>query len=121
MTTCVQFEPPFVLTPATWPREPPFDQRSCCHAPTMLPWFAGLTSIQGSTSLFGTLVPVWPATLSGVHPANGEAPETGMRGPTLVKSPASAGFPTTLTTTPPATAIVGRQARLQPSLTTFYV
>src|SRR5262245_33856952 len=34
MTTFVQWLPPSVLTPATSPRAPPLDQRSCCQMPT---------------------------------------------------------------------------------------
>jgi hypothetical protein len=51
--TCVQLPPPFVLTPATRPRAPPFDQRSCCHVATMFSGSVGLTSTHGSTSVFG--------------------------------------------------------------------
>ncbi|MGI8478984.1 MAG: hypothetical protein ACR2M2_03880 [Gaiellaceae bacterium] len=53
-----QLAPPFVVNPATSPREPPFDQRSCCQTPIMLAGFDGLTSIQGSTSLPTYAVPV---------------------------------------------------------------
>jgi hypothetical protein len=74
--TIVQLAPPFIVTPATFPREPPFDQRSCCQTPIMLSAFAGLTSIHGSTSLLMYAVPLWPLTLSSVQPMNGVAPET---------------------------------------------
>ena len=90
MVTCAQLEPPSALTPATWPLLPPFDQRSCCHIPTMFSSSVGLTSIQGSTSLFGNTSPDWPGTSSAVQAANGLVPETWTRGP-AVKSVAAAG------------------------------
>ena len=50
ITTDVHDTPPFRLTPATSPRDPPSDQRSCCQKATMLFGFVGFTSTQGSTS-----------------------------------------------------------------------
>src|SRR6185295_18275165 len=44
--------PPSVEKPATRPRAPPSDHRSCCHAPIRFPGSAGLTAIDGSTSAF---------------------------------------------------------------------
>ena len=81
--TIDQLAPPFMVTPATSPREPPFDQRSCCQTPIMLFAFVGLTSIQGSTSLPMYTVPLWPAALSAVHPASGLAPDTWTSGPSV--------------------------------------
>ena len=72
-------------------RLPPLDQRSCCHIPTMFSRLVGLTSIQGSTSLFRNTSPDWPGTSSAVHAANGLVPETWTRGP-AVKSIAAAGW-----------------------------
>src|SRR5262249_60664506 len=68
--------PGLVQSPATGPRPPPFDHRSCCQPPTMLLELSGLTATIGSTSLFGTLVPGWPATPSAVHVAKRLVPET---------------------------------------------
>jgi hypothetical protein len=82
--TDVHDDPPFVLTPATSPREPPFDQRSCCQIPTRFAVLVGLTSIHGSTSLPTKTVPDCVPTASAVHPANGLAPDTWTSGP-LVK------------------------------------
>src|SRR5262249_34613092 len=76
MTPWVQWTPPSVLTPATRPRDPPFDHRSCCQPPTMLLELTGLTATIGSTSLFGTFLPGCPAALSAVHEAKGLVPET---------------------------------------------
>jgi hypothetical protein len=58
MTTSLHEMPPFVLTPATSPRDPPSDQRSCCQVATMLFVLVGFTSTQGSTSVFAKFVPV---------------------------------------------------------------
>jgi hypothetical protein len=44
--------PPSKLAAETIPREPAFDQRSCCQAAIRLRSFSGLTAIDGSTSLF---------------------------------------------------------------------
>jgi hypothetical protein len=87
MTTSLQESPPSLLTPATRPRAPPSDQRSCCHVLTMLSGFVGLTSTQGSTSVFGKFVPVCPE--SAVHDAKGLTPETFV-GVDAVKTPAQA-------------------------------
>src|SRR5919108_4991613 len=56
----------------------------------MLSLSPGLTSIQGSTSLFRYTVPDWAATLSTTQPANGLAPEVATSGPGA-NGPASAG------------------------------
>ena len=53
IATDVHDVPPFMLTPATSPREPPSDQRSCCQKPATSFGFTGLTAIHGSVSLFG--------------------------------------------------------------------
>src|SRR5262249_3074328 len=76
MTTWVQLVPPLMLTPATRPRDPPFDHRSCCQPPPMSLELRGLTPTIGWPSLFGTLVTGWPATLSAVHEAKALVPET---------------------------------------------
>src|SRR5262249_15696613 len=83
MTTDCHVVPPSKLTPATSPRDPPSDQRSCCQNATMLSGFVGFTSTHGSTSLFRNTVrwpdgslAIWPATSSAVHVANGLGPET---------------------------------------------
>src|SRR5215211_4748139 len=79
------------LAPTTLPREPPFDQRSCCHAPMMLSPLAGLTSTNGSTSLFRKFSPVWPARPQ-FDPANGLVPDTRTREPTTYElAPATCG------------------------------
>src|SRR5262249_41846411 len=82
-TTDCHVVPPSKLTPATSPRDPPSDQRSCCQNATMLFGFVGFTSTHGSTSLFRNTVrwpdgsrAIWPATSSAVHVANGLGPET---------------------------------------------
>src|SRR5262245_12976778 len=82
-TTDCHVEPPSKLTPASSPRDPPSDQRSCCQNATMLLGFVGFTSTHGSTSLFRNTVrwpdgsrAIWPATSSAVHVANGLEPET---------------------------------------------
>jgi hypothetical protein len=104
MTDCVQLEPPLKLTPATSPRAPPFDHRSCCQMPTMLSPSVGFTSIQGSTSLCRNTVPDWPATLSAVQPTNALVPETWTSGPAM-KGPAQAACgPNTAVTATTATA-----------------
>src|SRR5215510_1030637 len=106
MTTDCHVVPPSKLTPATSPRDPPSDQRSCCQNATMLFGFVGVTSTHGSTSLFRKTVrwpdgsrAIWPATSSAVHVANGLAPETctsapftngparSARGPSTIKAP----------------------------------
>src|SRR6266498_4022043 len=87
ITTEFQDWPPSLLTPATSPREPPSDQRSCCQVATMLSAFVGFTSTQGSTSVLAKFVPVCPE--SAVHDANGLAPETFI-GVETVKRPAHA-------------------------------
>src|SRR5919198_4167569 len=74
MTTSLHDWPPSLLTPATSPRAPQSDQRSCCQLATMLSALVGFTSTQGSTSVFGKFVPVCPE--SAVQDANGLAPET---------------------------------------------
>ena len=74
MTTSLHELPPFVLTPATRPRDPPSDQRSCCHVATMLSGLVGFTSTQGSTSVLAKFVPVCPESV--VQEANGLAPDT---------------------------------------------
>src|SRR5580704_1900094 len=56
----VQVLPPSVLTPATMPREPPLDQRSCCQTPTKCFGLLGSTAIYGSTWLLRETVPDWP-------------------------------------------------------------
>ncbi len=81
----LQVAPPLKLTPATLPREPPLDQRSCCQKATMLSGSLGFTSSQGSISLSGKLVPL-PATIPGKFPhalngGNGLRPETWTCGP----------------------------------------
>src|SRR5215216_5240035 len=88
--TCCQLLPPLVLTPATSPRAPPLDQRSCCQIPTTLLGLVGFTSIHGSTSLFRKTVPDWLATASAVQPRNALTPETWTSGPG-VSGPAAAG------------------------------
>src|SRR5215207_8607700 len=88
--TCCQLLPPLVPTPATSPRAPPLDQRSCCQIPTTLAGLVGLTSIQGSTSLFRYTVPDWLATASAVQPTNALVPETWTSGPG-VRGPAATG------------------------------
>src|SRR5439155_502129 len=86
--------PPFRLTPATSPRDPPSDQRSCCQKATMLFGFVGFTSTQGSTSelrkTFRCPVgsrAICPATSSAVQLANGLVPETWTSAP-VMKGPA---------------------------------
>src|SRR6266540_3712548 len=100
MTTSVHDWPPSLLTPATSPRAPPSDQRSCCQLATMLLASVGFTSTQGSTSVLAKFVPVCPE--SAVHAANGLAPETCI-GVEAVKRPAhaapAASAPTTTTKT----------------------
>src|SRR5512132_952758 len=88
MTTSLHELPPFVLTPATRPREPPSDQRSCCQVATMLSAFVGFTSTQGSTSVLAKFVPVCPE--SAVHDANGLAPPETCIGVEAVKTSAHA-------------------------------
>src|SRR6266511_4451586 len=99
MTTSVHDWPPSLLTPATSPRAPPSDQRSCCQLATLLLASVGFTSTQGSTSVLAKFVPVCPE--SAVHAANGLAPETCI-GVEAVKRPAhaapAASAPTTTTT-----------------------
>src|SRR5919198_5651908 len=87
MTTSRHDLPPFVLTPATRPREPPSDQRSCCHVATMLSGCIGFTSTHGSTSVLAKFLPVCPE--SAVHEAKGLAPETCF-GVDAVNTPAQA-------------------------------
>src|SRR5215217_9541597 len=91
--TCCQLLPPLVLTPATSPRAPPLDQRSCCQIPTTLLESVGLTSIQGSTSLLRYTVPDWLAIASAVQPAKALVPETWTSGPG-VSGPAATGTAT---------------------------
>src|SRR5713101_57509 len=45
-----QVAPPSVEKPASRPCAPPFDQRSCCQTPMMLPAVCGLTATKGSSS-----------------------------------------------------------------------
>src|SRR5436190_9638279 len=81
--------PPLVLTPATKPRAPPLDQRSCCQMPTTRAEFVGSTSTQGSTSLLANSVPDWVSALSAVQPLNGLVPDTCTSG-SAVNWPATA-------------------------------
>src|SRR4029450_802230 len=90
ITTCCQLVPPLRLTPATRPRAPPLDQRSCCQMPAMLSGSVGLTSIHGSTSLLRTTVPAWSAPPPAVQPRNALVPETWTSGP-CGRGPADAG------------------------------
>src|SRR6266536_4064046 len=106
MTTSVHDWPPSLLTPATSPRAPPSDQRSCCQLATMLLASVGFTSTQGSTSVLAKFVPVCPE--SAVHAANGLAPETCI-GVEAVKRPAHAAAAASAPTT---TTMVTRRRRL---------
>src|SRR3954470_13929158 len=77
---------------------PPFDQRSCCQTAIWLAVLAGLTALNGSTSVFGKFVP--PA--AGVsHPATG----LGFTDTTEVKAASAAVAAATATTSTAANAV----------------
>src|SRR5437763_16662588 len=52
-----QVAPPSTEAAAMSACAPPFDQRSCCQTAIWLAGFAGLTALNGSTSVFTKLVP----------------------------------------------------------------
>src|SRR5262245_53784323 len=112
MTTWDQLAPPSMLTPATSPRAPPFDQRSCCQVATMLLAFAGLTSTQGSTVLSGKSRPTWVAALSAVQPAKGSAPDT-CTGADTVKLPAQAAVSAMVARTSSPLAVRSGRLRME--------
>ncbi len=86
--------PPSPLDPATRLRAPPFDQRSCCQAPTKLDELTQVTD--GSTSALRWLVPVWWAV---EHVANGFEPETRTEAAATAGGAPSAAATTAETTT----------------------
>src|SRR5260221_12536233 len=53
----VHVPPPSNVNAVTGPREPPPDQRSCCHAPMKWLGLAGSTAMEGSASALRYTVP----------------------------------------------------------------
>src|SRR3954447_8487709 len=114
----LQLLPPFLVTPARRPREPPLLQRSCCQPAISRPGSDGSAATHGSSSEAGERIapPFFcAAMLSAVQPANGSPSETLVSGPSWAAAAGVIPGPSTTTraaaAVPTSAARSGRRAR----------